>query len=325
MPVTPDTTESLSGGAGTTKTALVKRILIDRFKDNPATEKITGSLLASTAGAQDSLTVATGAATRCQVGDWFDAVDDGTFETLLVDAIPDTTHLTVRRARLGSTNAAHSAGVIGRLRGRAAPHSVSNAIDEALEKLYPEIYDIRHGSWDASEFDRWYKLPADVEKISGLYQRFSSSGSTVDLQQPNSFEGPRLVESSFADTKRAIRVPSVRTNAPDGKLHAVYTSKLSLASLTTPQIDLITYEVATTMLMTALASDTKPERRYMLIALPDDPTSLRTFATQAQEHRNREMKRLAEFLPNNENPKYKGLRHYFDGSGYAGGHLVRPW
>ncbi len=325
MPIASDVTETLSGGSGISRVAFLKRVLIDRLKDNPVTEKSAGALLVSTAGAQDSMQVNAGAATRFQIGDWMDFVDDASFESILVDAIPDTTHLTVRRAHLGSTNAAHLSGAIFRLRGRIAPHTMSNLIDEAMQKLYPQVYDIRHVSWDASSTDRWYGLPADVEKITSVYQRYTS-GSAVDLDQPRAFHGPRLVDSNFYTTKRALQVPVVRMNAPDAKLHATYIAKLSLTGLSDPQIDLISYEAAVAAMTGSFASDSKPERRSGLEGAPDSGNAARLYAAAAQDLRNREAKRLAEFLPSPDTPKYKGLRHYYDGAEYpVSGHTVREW
>lgn len=309
MPVLPGATESLSGGAGVTRVALVTRIMRDRFDDNPNTYRAISAL--DGAGVTDELTVLPDANELFDIGGTIDFVADGTFESCLIEGIINSTTLKLRRAHRGSTIAAHAADAVFRYEGRVDPLAVSNGIDEAIDNLWPDVFDVRHVAWTVPDpTDFWWVLPDDAEGVHELYQR--TTGTTTDLAPIDNWGGPWFLDSGFlggADTK-AVQARNVATNAPDDKLHAVYQAKVALTTLTAFQITLLTYEVAASVMASQYASESKPERRSGQEGAPDARGSFQFFAVQAESARKREAKRLAEFLPRKHRRQYRGMRHF---------------
>lgn len=324
MPVTPNAQESLSGGSGVTRVNLVKRILLDRLDDNPWTELAQSAL--ANAATVENLTLLPGVKTRYRKGGWIDYVGDGTFETLLIEEIINDTTLKLRHGHRGSTAAAHSTSAEIRYRGRVNPLTVSNNIDESMEDLWPDVFDIRHVDWTIPDpVDFWYVLPTDAEGVAELYYRSKVSGSNpVRLVGVENLGGPWFMDSGFltGSNKKAVQAESVpgATATNDSRLHAIYQAKLTLAGLTTFQQTLITYDVASRLMSMAFASESKPERRSGLEGAPDAGNALRFFTAQAEAARKREAKRLAEFLPRKHRRQYRGMRHYSE----RGGEPIHP-
>lgn len=309
MPVAPDASETLSGGSGITSSAFVQRVLRDRLDDDPVTERALTAL--DGAGVTDSLTVRPGALRRFQVGGWIDFVEDGTFETLLIEEVVNDTTLTLRRAHRGSTIASHLQDAVFRYRGRVNPLTVSNAATKKLGEFWPDVFEVRAVSHTVPTLvDLWYNMPADAERVLDVYQR--TTGSVTDVRPMSSWSGIHRFEVGFSATNKAIKVTGVASNAPDNKLHTIYIAKAALARLTDEQVALLECEVAMSLMASEFAGESKPERRSGIEGAPDSMQAMRLFSIEAEGIRKREAKRLSEYLPRKEHRSYRGLRHYSD-------------
>lgn len=319
MPTLPNADATLSGGSGTTKALLVPKI-VQRLDDDPWTEKHTNA----PASGDLSLTVAAGALNRFQVGGRIDWLEDGTFESALIEAVADTA-LTIKRGFFGSTAASHSANAYFRYQGRVKPHVVSAVIDDQLDALYPEIFDVRSVDWTISasaQPELWYATPAGVEKVMDVYQL--TNNTPLDTYGMNTWGGPVWREAAFlgGGNKKGLQIYGVSTTSNDGKLHAIYAARPTLAALTTEQEAILVYLVGAAMYDTVVSGETKPERRAALggTSVPTDSVGL--WLRTADEMRKRESKRLQEYIPHRDRIRFRGARHFAD-HGVFPGHTVR--
>jgi hypothetical protein len=212
--------------------------------------------------------------------------------------------------------------------GRWQPLNVSEVVDDILDSLWPELYEVRHVTWTISTGvtpELWYVLPTDIEvqRVVEVYQRTLST--PVDVRVPQAWGGPHFMDANFGSgVTRQIQVYGTAINSPDNALHATYLTRLQLQNLTNEQIAILTYQAAGTLLETGMAGESKPDRRPNLggIALPNEARGV--LLQQAEILKRKEQERLMEFLPRRNRIKFRGARHYAE-HGFIGFHPVRPY
>lgn len=309
MPTAPNASTDLSGGSGTTKTVLIQRVL-RRLDDEPVTDG-SGSSLTNSA---TSLTVTS--TTPYTVGGTIDWVEDGTFETALITAVPNSTTLTIRRGHRGSTAASHAANAVFRYRGLYVPHNLSELVDEAVFALWPELYDVREVNWTISTSatpELWYGVPADCEKVIALYQQTSSSSSPLNLMGVATSTDVTFLESGFIGaTEKGIQVRGISQSSADGLLHATYLARLALTNLTDAQVSILVYRVGCMALETRIAGESKPDRRVSARSAPDPQDAWRIWQARQDELTKKEVARLREYLPRTLNRNFQQARHFGD-------------
>jgi hypothetical protein len=299
---------ALSGGSGTTKAALVPKIL-RRIGDRPSEDIHTNA----PTGSGTSLTVASNAQQKFQIGGWIDWVDDGTLDQAIITDIPNTTTLTIRRGYRGATAASHSANAVFRYRARVEPQAASEIIDDVIQSLWPEIYLISETSYTPAATPKyWYDLPADCEKVLQVYQQIDVTGSNpVDIVDFKFFDGPDWKDTTLVSTSgKGLWVPNVSTQSDDSKLHVIYIGKCSLTNLTDAQIQVVLYETCASLMATQFAGESKPERRSGLEGAPDSGNAFKFFKAAAQDMRQREAQRLREFMPRRDKPRFIGSKKH---------------
>jgi len=178
--------------------------------------------------AATSLTVASDATDRYEVGDRLEWIADGTYERAEVTATAATA-LTVRRGIDGTTAQTHDAdAVFVKSPVHWAPN-INKALDDALNAdLYPDLYAVYEAqvTYDPTTAD-WYEIDAAAEDILDAYQKPDSGN--VDLL-PVRVSQPRWVDATLAPThKRAFKV----LYAPDNNntIFVQYARKPAVADL----------------------------------------------------------------------------------------------
>lgn len=308
MPSTPDAATSLSGGAGITAVNLVKKVL-RRLDDQPYIDTYRGTGAGSSLTAGDlTLTVPTGAAARYTIGAEIDFVDDGSFERVLVTAVPSTTTITVQRGHRGTTAATHAADAKGAVQARYMSFTINELVSEAMIMLWPDLFEAKHVTWTAQTTDPFYALPADAEEVESVYQRNPSGKRLRHLW----FEDVQLLDANFLGSTytRALELSGASTSASDGKVHAIYLARLAIASLTDAQIAAVTYWIAGLLLTTIVAGESKPDRRPVLGTIPTPDGSRNEMLGTAGILIRKEQLRLEEFLPRRNRPRFRRAGHY---------------
>lgn len=309
MPTLPNATVDLSGGAGITKALLVARLL-RRLDDNPWVDVHTNAINTTDA----SLTVASDATKKYQIGGYIDWVADGTFETAKITAVTATT-LTIERGHRETTAGVHAAGAKFRYLGRFQPLMLSEVVDDILDSMWPELFDVRHVDWTISTSatpELWYGLPADAERVLELYQHTNST--PVDNRVPSAWMGPHWQETAFlgGSVPKALQVYGTAMNSNDNKLHGIYIARLLLTNLTSEQTAILVYMAGAVALQTVIAGETKPERRSSVQGAPTPDVAAQFWMREAAELKRKEQERLMEYLPRRNRVKYRGGRHYTD-------------
>lgn len=325
MPVTPNASTDLSGDAtGTTASAIMQKIL-RRLDDNPYVDENVGAL--NNTDDTTTFQVAADATVKYQVSGQIDWVEDGTFETGLITAIPDTTHITVLRGHRGTTKSAHAGGARFRYMGRYQPFAINETINDILLSLWPELFDVVEVNWTiptSSSPDFWYVLPADAERVVEMYQYTIST--PVDVRTPGAWGGPHWMDPTFltGSNTKAMQVYGVAINSNDSKLHAIYLRRLALSNLTPEQQAILVYQAGASHILTAIAGESRPERRAALGAISAPMDAHNTWMQQAEILKRKEQERLMEYVPRRNRPKFRGGRHYTE-YGYYGFHPVKPY
>jgi len=309
MPSTPDAATSLTGSTGITAANLVKRVL-RRLDDMPYNDTFRGTGSGSSITTGDlTLTVPTGATSRYTIGQEIDFVDDGSFERVLVTAVPSTTTITVQRGHRGTTAATHAADAKGAVQPRYLSYLINELVTEALVMLYPDLFEVKSVTWTATTTDPYFVMPADAEEIEEVFQRDPTGKRLRDLWFS---DGISLLDSNFLGSSytKAVEMRGVSTSASDGKVHAIYIARLSLATLTDAQIAAITYWIAGLLLTTTVAGESRPDRRPVLGTIPTPDTARNEMLGTAGILIRKEQQRLEEYLPRRNRPRYRMGRHY---------------
>lgn len=309
MPSAPDAATSLSGGSGITAVALVQKVL-RRLDDQPYIDTFRGTGAGSSITTGDTtFTVPTGATSRYTVGVEIDFVDDGSFERVLVTAVPSTTTITVQRGHRGTTAATHAADAKGAVQARYMSYTINELVSEALVMIWPDLFEIKHVTWTATTVDPYFAMPADAEEIEEVYQRDPAGTRLRDIWYQ---DGIQLLDSNFLGSTytKALEIRGVSTSASDNKVHAIYLARLSIGSLTDAQIAAIVYWIAGLLLTTVVAGESKPDRRPVLGNIPTPDAARNEMLGTAGILIRKEQQRLQEYLPHRNHPRFRMGRHY---------------
>lgn len=309
MPATPDAATSLTGGSGIAAVDLVKKIL-RRLDDQPYIDTFRGTGAGSSITTGDTtFTVPTGATSRYQIGFEIDFVDDGSFERVLVTAVPSATTITVQRGHRGTTPATHATDAKGAVQARYMSYTINELVSESLVMLFPDLFEVKSVTWTAQNTDPYFALPTDAEEIETVYQRTTDG---TRLRKLWFEDGVQLLDSNFltGSYTRALELSGVALTASDNKVHGIYVARLSLATLTDAQIAALVYWIGGTLMSTVIAGESKPDRRPVLGQIPIPDTARNDFLGQAAILIRKEQERLEEFLPRRNRPRFRGARHY---------------
>lgn len=293
---TPTATDPLSEGTSTAA-ALVARVL-RRIEDDPITD-------IETVGVNDTATDFTVAdSTLYEVGHTLDFQDDDTYEAVLVTAIPDATSLTVRRGHRGTTAATHAANAVFRQNPRHLSHIINEYVTEAVAALWPDLFTVYSATYTTSSTDYWYALPAGAEDVLEVYQ-YDTSGSIDDKVRPRLDTKASFVATSVAASNKAIRVQGLDTNI--GDFTVIYTAKPAVTELTTSMADIVVLDAA----RMALESETSfRSRRPTQDFIFDATNKIRSFERQVLLLKEKERKRLEEYIPFRDEVVFVGRHHY---------------
>ena len=296
---TASSTETLSAGTST-RADLIERSL-RLVEDDPITD-------VETAGVNDTATsfAVTGAdSTTYEVGDTLDFADDGTFEAAIVTAVASGT-LTVRRGHRGTTAATHAANAIYRKNPRFLSHVVGQLVDEAVSRLWPDIFTI-HAATYATATDLWYALPASAEETLEVYQR----DGTPEDKTTNALRwtDPIYVDSGFSATKKAIKVESIDTSLTN--FYLVYTAQAAVTELSTIAQDIVVYGTARRLLeIEAGHRATRQQDEFIF----DATSKIQVFSREERRLRDIEGQRLSQYLPNRDRMRFVQRKHYTEGA-----------
>jgi len=228
----PDTL--LSPTAATTEAVLVKAIA-RMLGDLPYTDTHTNSLASN----YTSLTVASDATSRWEIGDYGDWIEDGTYDIFVVTAVAATT-LTVLGGQLGSTQQAHAANARFRKRPAYWALNVQRAVNDALNDLWPRLYAVYESqftsaSW-AAEATLIKSISETAEEILGAYQ---VGDATPTKRFPVTSEGPFYIHTALSATKKAIEFRSIPDD--NNTIYVQYTRKLGITDLSDGQARAVEY------------------------------------------------------------------------------------
>lgn len=197
----------LSVTAGTTEATLILSVL-RRAGDTPAIDTHTND----PPNPAVSLTVASDATTRFEIGDYIEWVADSTYDIARLTAVAPPT-LTVVAGELGSTAADHAANAFFRKVGRFFALDAQRAINDSIQiDLYPHnvfsVYEaqLTSSSW-AAESTLIKEIDDDAEFVFRAYQKTDNTPTEL---MPVAVSQPFYVDTGLAATnKKAIRLSRI--------------------------------------------------------------------------------------------------------------------
>lgn len=235
---TATATASLSGGAST-RLGLLGRLL-RRLGQETYYDTNTNALASN----GTSVTIATGGASRYEVGDIIEWWEDGTFDAAIVSGVADTT-LTLQNPRgaFGTTAAAHDGSATPKRFRKVRSsdllsHTLAEFIDQAVDSLYPDVPLVQVSTYTAAS-DVWYALPAAAEDVIGAYQL---SSATPQTEMNLAYSQPRWFHTGFAATGKAVKLSGIDTSLSN---HYILTlARHGATDLTAAQQDIVVLHAA---------------------------------------------------------------------------------
>lgn len=252
-----------------------------------------------------SVTVATDATTRYEVGDIIEWWEDSTYDAAIISAVAATTlTLQTPRGAFGTTAAAHDGSTTAK-RFRKVTSSdflsinLSNYLDQGVNSLWPDVPAVQVSTYTVSTTDVWFGLPSDAETVLGAYQVTTSTPNEIkDL--PLYDNAPRWAHVGFAASNKAVRV--VNADSSLTSFYVISTKRPAITELTSAQQDIVVYHAARLALEAAAA---KP-------ALREDPTvfgaevKIQLMRREEQRLRDHEHARLNAYTPALDHIRYRG-------------------
>ena len=292
------TTTNLGAGSGFTAAQAVTRALrrLDdiTYEDSSSTDPSTSTT---------AFTVASDATERYEVGDTIDWTANGTFEAATVSAVASTT-LTVLRAAYGTTAGDHAANAVFRRNPRFLSHVVNEAVTEALNSLWPDIFVMRETTYTVSSTTgNYFELESATEEVLGAYQVAGTSPDSV-IYPTRHGSRPARVHTGFATSGLYTTVEGYDSTATT--LRILTSRQPTISLLTSAQQDLVIYE-ACANLIEEFSHRPKVEGDKDVF---NEAQKVQIFRGKARELRSKERQRLQNFEPERYRLTYRHGHHY---------------
>lgn len=291
----PTATAVITPTGTATADALVARVAREA-DDLAVTDVHTSDPTTSTT----TLTVATDATTRNQVGDILSwpVGSAGAYEAAVLTAVAATT-LTVRRAQFGTTAVDHAANAVFRVNPLYLDQVIYDAIVEALEGLYDELFQVQVSTYTTAT-DLWWALPATAETVVEAYQVDGTPENKIVL----AFEEPRLTHTGFAASNRVIRVRGISDAI--ASFYIISTTRLVLTTLTTVQQNIVVYEAAARLLENQATRANRQSESFVF----DASTKVQLLRRRAAQMIENERQRLDAYLPQRDRIGHRFGHHF---------------
>lgn len=244
-----------------------------------------------------------------EIGQTLDFLTDGTYEALVITALPGTPNLTVRRGHRDTTAATHAAGAVFRVNPDFLSHVIGQLVEEAVLRLYPDIPEVKVATYTtpASPVDTWYALPADTEEVFKVYQ-IDATNSVEELVSPDRRSaGPTWFHAGFVSTSKGIFVENVDSAITN--FYILYGARPSITTLTDAQEDVVCYGAARRALE---LYSTRPARRDDRAVFGAE-SKIQLFRREEKSIREQEQMRLNQYLPRRNSIVWNPGRIYTEG------------
>lgn len=225
--VVPVSTAGLLSPTGSSTLCALTQNVLNQIQD----WRYTDTHAAALAEGATSITVASDATTRYEIGDEIEWRDDCTFERAIITAVA-TTALTVLRGQRGSTRNAHSAGAVFVKNPEYAGHLAALHVNAAVEQdLWgSRLYAVYQASYTpASPHNPYFEAPARAERLLRVYQLSDASPTSIDDAPGGWSSAVRFSDATMSSTSRYFYVPYLRD--PDNLVYAQYAVHPQVADL----------------------------------------------------------------------------------------------
>jgi len=230
--VTPATTGRISPAAGTTVCILTNNVLQELGDFSYADTHSSAPNSAAT-----SITVATDATERYEVGGVIEWREDCSFDRAIITAVAATT-LTIGRGYGGATATSHAANARFVYNPRFVGTAIQRAVNDSLAlDLWPDIYALYQSTFTpADPYNELFEAASDAEKIVRVYQH--STTSPTELLD-SKFSQVSFSDTTISSTGRYFKVPQLQHASQT--VYAQYMVKPAIGDITLTQARIVEY------------------------------------------------------------------------------------